>query len=70
MDIAAAARNYLMTSTAVKSFTYAEQQEIINEGEGVTAANLDRLSLEGTHYEALEQQLATAEALGEPVDWW
>lgn len=70
MDIAAAARNYLMTSTAVKSFTYAEQQEIINEGEGVTAANLDRLSLEGTHYEALEQQLATAEALGEPVVWW
>jgi 2'-5' RNA ligase len=70
MDIAAAARNFLMTSTAVKTFTYAEQQEIILEGEGVTASNLDRLNLTGTHYEALEQQLATAEALGEPVVWW
>jgi 2'-5' RNA ligase len=70
MDIAAAARNYLMTSTAVKSFTYAEQQEIINEGEGVTAANLDRLNLEGTHYEQLEEQIARAEAVGEPILWW
>ena len=70
MNIAAAARNYLLTSTAVKSFTYAEQQEIINEGEGITASNLDRLRLEGTHYEQLEAQLAAAEANGEPVIWW
>ncbi len=70
MDIAAAARNYLMTSTAVKSFTYAEQQEIINEGEGVTASNLDRLNLDGTHYEQLEEQIARAEATGEPIIWW
>jgi len=70
MDIAAAARNYLTTSTAVKSFTYAEQQEIINEGEGVTASNLDRLNLTGTHYEQLEEQLARAEASGEEVLWW
>jgi len=70
MDIAAAARNYLMTSTAVKSFTYAEQQDIINEGEGITASNLDRLRLEGTHYEQLEEQLAHAEAAGEPIIWW
>jgi 2'-5' RNA ligase len=70
MDISKAAKDYLMTSTAVKTFTYAEQQEIINEGEGVTASNLDRLSLEGTHYEKLEEQLARAEAVGEPVLWW
>ncbi len=71
MDIAAAARNYLMTSTAVKTFTYAEQQEIINEGEGsVTASNLDRLSLEGTHYQQLEEQLARADETGEQVLWW
>ena len=70
MDIAAAARNYLMTSTAVKAFTYAEQQEIINEGEGVTASNLDRLQLEGTHYERLEEQIARAEAVGESIVWW
>ena len=68
MDIAKAAKDYLMTSEAVKTFTYAEQKAIIDE-EG-EASNLDRLQLEGTHYEALEQQLATAEALGEPVIWW
>jgi 2'-5' RNA ligase/predicted SprT family Zn-dependent metalloprotease len=70
MDIAAAARNYLRTSESVKSFTYAEQQEIINEGEGVTASNLDRLQLAGTHYEQLEAQLARAEALDEQVIFW
>ncbi len=69
MDIAKAAKDYLMTSEAVKTFTYAEQQEIINEGEGVTAANLDRLRLEGTHYEQLEEQIARAEAVGEPIIW-
>jgi len=72
MDIAAAAKNYLMTSTAVKSFTYAEQQEIIGEqeGTGVVASNLDKLDLEGTHYQQLEAQLAMAEATGEDVIWW
>jgi hypothetical protein len=71
MDIAKAATNYLMTSTAVKDFTYAEQQEIISEGEGtVTARNLDRLDLSGTHYQQLEAQLAQAEAADDSVFWW
>ena len=71
MDISKAAKDYLMTSTAVKTFTFAEQQEIINEGDGtVTASNLDQLQLEGTHYEALEAQLAHAEEIGESVLWW
>jgi 2'-5' RNA ligase len=70
MDIAKAAKDYLMTSEAVKTFSFAEQAEIVNEGEGVVASNLDRLDLRGTHYEALEAQLARAEAIGEPVYWW
>jgi hypothetical protein len=31
---------------------------------------LDRLNLEGTHYEQLEEQIARAEAVGEPILWW
>lgn len=58
-DIAAAAREFL-AKTAMADFSPAEQQEIINEGSGghVTAANLDRLQIEGTHYEALDRALA------------
>jgi len=72
MDIAKAAKDYLMTSEAVKTFSFAEQQAMISEGEaeGVVASNLDRLDLRNTHYEALEVQLARAEAIGEPVYWW
>jgi len=40
---------------AFKAFSPSEQAEIINEGEGVLASNLDRLSLEGTHYEGLDE---------------
>ena len=63
-DIAAAARQFLATgkppsiqAQAGKVFSPAEQQEIINEGEGVTASNLGSLDIKGTHYEALEASL-------------
>ncbi|MFJ4902881.1 hypothetical protein [Streptomyces sp. NPDC088727] len=46
---------------ALKDFTLAERELLINEGEGVRAANLDRLSIEGTHYADLEQILAAQE---------
>lgn len=52
-DIAAGAREFL-AKTSAKKFTPAEQQAIINEGEGVVASNLGRLDLAGTHYELLE----------------
>lgn len=53
-DIAAAAQQFL-AKTALKDFSPTEQAEIIAEGEdGVTAANLNRLQIAGTHYEALE----------------
>ena len=67
-DIAKAASDFLKQS--VKVFSRDEQQALINEGEDVTAANLDRLQLEGTHYEALEAQLREAEISGEPAIWW
>jgi hypothetical protein len=46
---------------ALKDFTLAEQQALINEGEGVRAANLDRLDIKGTHYADLESVLAAQE---------
>lgn len=67
MDIAAAAKAHLAKS-ALKDFTPAEQAQIINEGEHVRAANLDRLDIAGTHYEPLEQALAAAEAQDDD-DW-
>ena len=56
-DIAAAADAYL-AKTAVKVFSPKEQMDLIEEGavEGVTASNLDRLDIEGTHYQALEER--------------
>jgi hypothetical protein len=56
-DIAAMARQVLAT----KTFTTAEQQQIITEGEGVTAGNLDLLDIAGTHYEALDAALASSD---------
>lgn len=52
----------LAAKMALKDFSPAEQQALINEGatEGVTASNLDRLDIAGTHYEALEAALASA----------
>jgi hypothetical protein len=59
-DIAAQARRFL--KEGMKAFTPAEQQALINEGDGeVTASNLDRLDITGTHYEALEAALAKEE---------
>lgn len=46
---------------ALKDFTLAERQALIDEGEGVRAANLDLLKIEGTHYADLEQILAAQE---------
>jgi hypothetical protein len=71
LDIAAAAKHFLETgqkpaegglsTTALKDYTLAEREQIINEGEGVKAANLDRLDIAGTHYEHLEAALAAAD---------
>lgn len=48
-DIAAAAREHL-AKQAVKDYSPAEQAAIINEGQHVRAANLDRLDIADTHY--------------------
>jgi 8-oxo-dGTP pyrophosphatase MutT (NUDIX family) len=56
--IAAAAKAHL-AKTALKSFDFAEQQELINEGaaEGNRARNLKDLRIEGTHYALIEAEL-------------
>jgi 8-oxo-dGTP pyrophosphatase MutT (NUDIX family) len=61
-DIAAAAKAHLAKEAAAK-FDFAEQQELINEGnDGRTARNLGDLKIEGTHYELLEAALAHQDA--------
>jgi hypothetical protein len=77
-DIAAAAQAFLANPTpagiqpagakvALKTYSPVERQEIIDEGsDGVTASNLDRLDISGTHYEALE---ATSSAPDEDFDF-
>lgn len=57
-EVALAAKQFL-AKTSMKTFTPGEQAAIINEGEGVHAANLDRLEITGTHYEALEAALGS-----------
>lgn len=47
-EIAAMATAFL--KQGMKVFSPAEQQDLIEEGVGVTAGNLDLLDLEGTHY--------------------
>lgn len=59
-DIASAAKAFLQKE-GMAEFSPAQQQELINEGENVRAANLDRLQIEGTHYEALEAALSRDE---------
>jgi 8-oxo-dGTP pyrophosphatase MutT (NUDIX family) len=61
-EIAAKAKERLagMSKTALKNFSFAEQQELIGEGQGSRARNFGDLSLSGTHYEALQQALDTA----------
>jgi 8-oxo-dGTP pyrophosphatase MutT (NUDIX family)/mRNA-degrading endonuclease RelE of RelBE toxin-antitoxin system/2'-5' RNA ligase len=51
MDIAAAAREAL-AKMGTKTFNAAEQQQIIQEGEGDEARNLADLVISGTYYEA------------------
>jgi 8-oxo-dGTP pyrophosphatase MutT (NUDIX family) len=61
-DIAAAAKAHLAKEAAAK-FDFAEQQELINEGnDGRKARNLGDLKIEGTHYELLEAALAHQDA--------
>lgn len=62
-DIAQAAREALKKHS-LKDFTPAEQAELIAEGEdeGVTASNLDKLDITGTHYEALESAFQEEES--------
>lgn len=57
-DVASAARAHL-AKEAMKTFSPAEQKQIIDEGMDVKASNLDLLKIEGTHYEALEAALAS-----------
>lgn len=64
-DIAHMASEFL--KHGAKAFTHAEQQALINEGEGVRAGNLDRLDITGTHYESLEAALQDEE---ESADLW
>ncbi len=48
---------------AARDFTPAERRQLIQEGGGVGASNLDRLQIEGTHYEHLEE-------LDAADPWW
>lgn len=59
-DMAAAAQEFL-AKQGVKTFTPAERKALIDEGleDGVTASNLDRLDITGTHYEALDRVRAS-----------
>jgi hypothetical protein len=68
VSIAEAAKAHLQKA-AMATFSPAEQQELIREGEGSTekAANLDRLEITGTHYEALD---ALAAADDEDAETW
>lgn len=67
-DIAGAAKEYL-AKESLKAFTPSEQYQIINEGEGTKAANLDRLDLTGTHYTALEKALSAADEEDGEESW-
>lgn len=67
-DYTAAARQYLaqdkgLQKSALKDFSFPEQQELINEGkrEDVRARNFGNLQIEGTHYEALNRALGIDE---------
>ncbi len=70
-DVQAAAKAFL-SKTALKSFTPAERQQFIDEGEaeGVTASNFDKMDISGTHYEALEMTQAKKDRLADVDDSW
>ena len=65
-DIAKNAKAYL----AVKTFSYAEQRELIDENPDAITSNILKLDLKGTHYEALEEALSMAESEGENIIFW
>lgn len=67
-DVANAAQAFLAT-TALANFSPAERAQIIEEGEGVTAANLGDLDISGTHYEALERRRATEDEADPSFLW-
>jgi hypothetical protein len=58
-DIAKAARMALQ-KLSMDTFTDAEARELINEGRGKRASNLDQLDLEGTHFKELEAKFLEA----------
>lgn len=58
-----AAAAFLGQRTALKDFSPAERQEIINEGSG-RASNLDRLDLTGTHYHQMGDPAEDDEWMG------
>jgi 8-oxo-dGTP pyrophosphatase MutT (NUDIX family) len=62
-EIAAKAKERLaaMSKTALKNFTFSEQQELITEGMGSRARNFGDLNVAGTHYEALNEALSAAD---------
>jgi hypothetical protein len=73
MDIASAARAHLegrpsdgLRTVAMKSFSGAEQAELINEGRDRRARNFDALQIAGTHYSDLEAALAREVSLTDP----
>ena len=68
-DVAAMAKAYLQTE-AMKTFSPGEQRQIIDEGKDVVASNLDRLKIEGTHYEALQAALDSEASQDDDGDLW
>ena len=58
-----------MPGPARKTLSPEEQRQIISEGADVLASNFDRLDIGGTHYEALEHALASADAEADDHDW-
>lgn len=48
---------------AARDFSAGERQQLIQEGDGVGASNLDRLQIQGTHYEQLAE-------LDREDPWW
>ena len=62
-EIAAKAKERLagLSKTALKNFTFDEQQELIGEGKGTRARNFGDLDVTGTHYQAINEALAAAD---------
>ncbi len=69
-DVMAAAQEF--KKQALKTYTPAERQQFIDEGQdsGVVASNLDRLDISGTHYEALEMTQAKMDSIADVEDSW